>query len=112
MENVYVLVTFYLDDTPDKHGLYYRNDIKQGFWSSKEEAEKYLLDEWYNLHEYWNNAAVIEEYRMGPSMLQLKPKQWWYFSQDMTQKLPVLLESTPDTMKYNKGRQSFTLGRY
>lgn len=107
---IYTLTTFWLDDEPrEPYGYYHKNVCQQGFWLSQGEAEDFLLKNWGFLHEFWNNAAVIEEYDMGYTGLQYNPKKWWYHTDDCRNKDPILLEDTPERMKYKN--IIITLGR-
>lgn len=69
----YFVTTMFINDYKYKHVC------KQGFFSTKEKAEKFLIDNWHMLHECWNNYGVIEEIKMGVAESSCRDiKQWWF----------------------------------
>lgn len=109
---VYFLFTFWLisnDIDTDKHGSVHKNLVTQGFWETKEEAEEYLMDNWFNLHEYWNNTACIQEIYQGPLTPQSWDFKYWYYqSENIDEQLPVEIES-PLSCKVNSRKHNIML---
>ena len=104
----YFLITMWIEDNNidgDKvMERPYKNVIHQGYWNTQEKAEKALLDNWFNLHEHWNNTAVIEEIREGFLEGQSWDfSNWWYQSKDIVNFKPVLIE-TPFCCQTNNGK--------
>lgn len=121
-EKFYTLTTFWLADKPRKLNCYHDNIVHQGVWKSFEECEKFLQENWFYLWEHWNNSAVIEEWEYGFLESQCiqrmidrmegvdKQYQWWYVSDSPNDTVPILQEETPEKMKFNNGKQTWSLG--
>lgn len=90
----------------------YQHVCSIGVFESKEKAEEFLLENWDYIHEYWNNTAVIEEWKVNrPLEMQFcKCKQWWYFSDNIVEKVPEYLETPPKEVMFNNGRQVMRFG--
>lgn len=71
--------SFYFVTTMLIEGDKHSNVCKQGFFGTKDEATKFLIENWPSLHEYWNNYGVIERIEMGQSEKSCwEVEQWWY----------------------------------
>lgn len=76
-----------------------KNDNCQGYFNTFQEAEDWLLKNWFAIHEYWCNTAVIEFIPPGNNAPKKNNERHWYHSKE-------ILESKPEKIEAPKGTKT------